>query len=101
MALLNLSKTNFNFQNVVSITYNINELHDETQEVIIINYGLTAHTETFAYKVDKISIRLATAGDKVFTKNDLYKVYENNKSQYDKLATKVKHNLSLKFSQNN
>lgn len=101
MALLNLSKTGFNFQNIVSITYNINELRDGTQEVIIRNYGLNAHTETFAYKVDKTSIRLATAGDKVFTKNDLFKVYENNKSQYEELATKVKHDPSLKFSQNN
>lgn len=101
MALLNLSKTGFNFQNIISITYNINELRDGTQEVIIRNYGLNAHTETFAYKVDKTSIRLATADNKIFTKNDLFKVYENNKSQYDELATQVKHDPSLKFSQNN
>lgn len=89
------------FKDFVTISYNINELPDGTQNVVITNYGLNAHTETIAYKVDKNSIKpISFPSDQKTTKNDLFKIYEKNKEQYDVLAEKVSYDASLEFSQN-
>ncbi|MCD4907126.1 DUF6287 domain-containing protein [Enterococcus faecalis] len=89
------------FKDFVSISYNITELPDGTQNVVITNYGLNAHTETIAYKVDKTSINPSSfPSDQITTKNDLFKIYEQDKDQYDELAEKVNYDSSLEFSQN-
>lgn len=57
------------FQDFVNITYNITELPDGTQNVVIRNYGLHAHTETIAYKVDKATINPSSfPSDQITTK---------------------------------
>ncbi|NST96522.1 hypothetical protein HRG64_14120 [Enterococcus faecalis] len=90
------------FQDFVNITYNITELPDGTQNVVIRNYGLHAHTETIAYKVDKTTINPSSfPSDQITTKNDLFKIYEQDKDKYNELATKVSYDSSLEFSQNN
>lgn len=102
ISIMALLYNKLNFQDFVSISYNINELRDGTQEVVIRIYALNGYTETYVSKVDKTSIRpVSFPSNQVFPKNELFKVYENNKSQYDELASKVKHDPSLKFSQNN
>lgn len=89
------------FKDFVTISYNITELPDGIQNVVITNYGLDAHTETIAYKVDKNSINpISFPSDQKTTKNDLFKIYEKNRAQYDALAEKVSYDASLEFTQN-